>query len=350
MSELIVDKEFCMSSYLMYRYVYDPSRCFYVDRPCRQASLAFNRTPVGTVDELLEVLKRITDDAYSKKSCALALSGGIDSAILASLVPKGTKAYTFRCVVPGVSVTDESETAAVWAKINMLDHEVIDINWDDLCRAAEKCMMHKNAPIHSIEGQIYLAAEKAAADGIGGIVFGENADIIYGGMDGLLAKDWTYGEFVDRYTYVMPYKVLRWFKMPMEPYRTLCEGGCIDGYDFTNVYFRQEALGTYVNACETAGVEFVGPYSQTMLQGGLDLGRVRNGDTKYLVRELFSKLYPDYTAPTKIPMPRPMDQWLGVWEGPKRPEFIENCVKGMSGDQRWMIWSLERYLDMMEGE
>lgn len=211
---------------------------------------------------------------------ALALSGGMDSAILARLVPKGTKAYTFRCKVDGKKVIDESETAGKWAEMNQLNHEIIDIYWEDIVPAADACMKEKGAPIHSIEAQIYLAAKRALKDGYTKFLFGENADIIYGGMDGLLAKDWLYSEFIERYTYVMPYKVLKNPVMPLKPYLEFEKNGHIDGHNFINKYFRQEALGTYTNACKAAGIEFVGPYSLTALDVPIDYERIRKGDAK----------------------------------------------------------------------
>lgn len=343
-----VDKEFCMSSYLMYRYVYDSSKCFAKGIPCRQADINFGRTAVRDKDSLLKVLRTSVDEACTDGGAAIALSGGVDSAILARLVPRGTKAYTFRCVVPGIEVTDESETAKRWAEINQLDHDVVDIYWEDIVAAADKCMVNKGAPIHSIEAQIYIAAVRARQDGKDKFIFGENADIIYGGMNGLLAKDWLYSEFVDRYTYVMPYKVLKNPVFPLEPYRKTEVDGHIDGYDFTNIYFRQEALGTYINACETAGVAFVGPYSMTYLDTPVDYGKIRSGNTKYIVRELFRDLYPGTELPAKIPMPRPVNEWFSGWKGPVRDEFIPHCTDNMNGDQKWMVWCLERYLNLIE--
>ncbi len=67
----------------------------------------------------------------------------------------------------------------------------------------------------------------------------------------------------------------------------------VDGHDFINKYFRQEALGTYVNACETAGVQFVGPYSETKWIEPIDYRKIRAGQSKYVVREAFAKLYPN---------------------------------------------------------
>ncbi len=67
-------------------------------------------------------------------------------------------------------------------------------------------MRHKGAPIHSIEVQIYKAAFMARQKGFTKMIFGENADIIYGGMDGLLSKDWLFGEFVKDILILCPIK------------------------------------------------------------------------------------------------------------------------------------------------
>lgn len=343
-----IDRRFCMSSYLMYRYVYNCEKCFSEGKPCKTVDLSFDRVPVSDANMLYLALRDTVEGVCVDGKAALALSGGIDSAILAKLVPKGTKAYTFRCIVPGIQVVDESDMASRWAKINQLDHEIIDIYWEEIVSAAEFCMKHKGAPIHSIEAQIYFAARKAVAEGKTKFILGENADIIFGGMNGLLAKDWLYSEFIDRYTYVMPYKVLKNPEMPLDPYREFEIDGHIDGYDFINKYFRQEALGTYINACEAAGIEFVGPYSRTFMDCPIDYKRIRSGETKYIVRELFRILYPEIEMPEKIPMPRPVNEWLANWDGPSRKEFIPHCTDNMTGDQKWMVWCLERYLNMIE--
>lgn len=346
----MTDREYCMSSYLMYRYVFDGEKSFADNKPCNITNLNFSRTGVKSAIELIDALKKSIDNAAGHGKMALALSGGIDSAILAKLVPKDTKCYTFRCVVPGKKVVDESVQARRWAELNGLTHEIIDITWEDIESVVDVLMEHKNAPIHSIEAQIYIAAKKAKRDGYSKFIFGENADIIYGGMDGLLKKDWVLGEFVDRYIYVNPYHVLKDFRMILAPFIEYEKDGHIDGHDFINKYFRQEALGTYNNACETAGIEFVGPYSLTFLDDAIDYKRIRGGDTKYIVREAFSALYRGESIPTKIPMPRPVNEWFEEWEGPKRPEFWPHCSDNMSGDQKWMIWALERFLNNIEGD
>lgn len=46
-------------------------------------------------------------------------------------------------------------------------------------------------------------------------------------------------------------------------------------------------------------------------------------------------------------MPRATNEWFKNWEGPKRPEFLENCIGPLTGDQRWQVWCLEKYLNML---
>ena len=41
-----------------------------------------------------------------------------------------------------------------------------------------------------------------------------------------------------------------------------------------------------------------------------------------------------------------MNEWLKDWKGPKRQEFWENCVEGLTGDQKWLLWSLETFLNI----
>ena len=57
------------------------------------------RIPVSDSYDLENHLRNSLDPLQDKK-IALALSGGIDSAILAKFMPEGSVAYTFKCIVP----------------------------------------------------------------------------------------------------------------------------------------------------------------------------------------------------------------------------------------------------------
>lgn len=347
---MIVDKKYCMSSYLMYRTIADDNYCFKEGYAPRIFHVDFQRTPIMSSDDLYNSIESQVKEWTKDGKAALALSGGIDSAIIAKFMPKGSKAYTFKCVVPGIDVINEVPKAALYAEECGLEHEVVEMYWEDFERYAPILMGHKGTPIHSIEVQIYKAALKAKEDGFERLIFGESCDATYGGLSGLMSKDWLFGEFVDRYTFTKPYMVLKESQMILEPYKRFEKNGYINAHEFCRNFFLEESVGSYVNACECAGIEIIAPYMHTYLAKDLDFSRVRRGENKYIVRELFSMLYPTFEVPPKTPMPRPVDEWLKDWEGPTRAEFFENCVKGLSGDQKWQVWALERFLDMLEAK
>ena len=336
----------CMSMFLMYRYLYDEAVNFGL--PYKNYDVTFPRTPIADGAELIEFLRAKIGAATADGKATLALSGGIDSAILARFMPPGSTAYTFRCRVPGKAVVDESERAAHYAELCGLKHKVIDIYWEDVEAVVDELMLHKGAPIHSIETQIYIAARQVLADGFTKFIFGENADIIYGGHDGLLSKDWLFGEFVERYAYVLPYRVLREPQMPLAPFLEFETDGRIDVHAFIEKYYRQESTASYINACEAAGVDFIAPYALTRLAKPLDYARVRAGESKYVVREAFRRLYPNESIPKKTPMPRPVNEWFEGWHGPTRREFLPHCHEALDGNRRWMLWALERFLNQLD--
>ena len=345
---MIVDKKYCSSSFLMYRTIADENRCFQeglkpsLYRPEKELH------PVHNSDELEACLRDCVERTCRESKAAIALSGGIDSAVLAKFMPKGSIAYTFKCVVPGIQVTDETPAAARYAKECGLEHRIVEVYWEDFERYAPILMRHKGAPMHSIEVQIYKAALRAKADGCEAFIFGESADLNYGGLSGLMSKDWRMGEFIDRYSYVKPYHALREFEIITEPLFEYERDGFFDAHEFCRGFFLREAMGSYINACKCAGIPLEMPYIHTKLAVPIDYQRIRAGENKYVVRELFQKLYPEMDIPAKLPMPRPMNEWMQAWNGPTRPEFWPHCTDNMNGDQKWLVWALERFLNLLE--
>lgn len=346
----MVDRKYCMSSFLMYRTIADDSKCFKKGWNSNIFHVDFDRKKIHTSMELEDAIREQIEEWTSDGKAALALSGGIDSAIIAKFMPKGSKAYTFQCVVPGVKVTNEVPQAAKYAKECGLNHEVIEIYWEDMEQYTPILMQHKGAPIHSIEVQIYKAALKAKEDGFERLIFGESSDVSYGGLSSLMSKDWTYGEFVDRYTYLKPYYVLKDSIMIEEPYKRFETNGYVDAHEFCRNFFLEEGMGSYVNACETAGISIKTPYIHTEMAEPLDYERVRSGENKYLVREVFNRLYEGFSVPEKLPMPRAVNEWLKDWKGPEREEFYPNCVGNLTGDQKWLVYALEMFLNMLDKE
>lgn len=343
------DVKYCMSSYLQYRTI--------VDQDCRFAehiSPYFykdnkERIPVNSAEELDRELRCRVNEALADGTVALMLSSGIDSAILAHYLPKGTQTYTLRCHAE--SGIDETKEAAYYAKINGLKHTVVDVYWEDFEKFTLPLMRQKGYPIHSIEVQIYKAALQAKKDGVSTLMFGETADIIYGGHSKLLARDWTVDEFAKRFSFVDPRDVLRdpmWIMDPILPYvngnNLRFESSNVDVFRFLNGFEYRVSLGFYSNACRFGGVCLSVPYAYTVLGNDLDLSRIRNGEGKYVVRELYQQFYPEHPIPEKTPLPRPMTEWLAQWEGPEHPAFYKEHISELSGDQKWYVYALDQFM------
>ncbi len=332
----------------MLRTIYPNNRTFFNEITPNYFRENNDRTIVNDSFELENILKKRVSDACKNGKAALALSGGIDSAILAKFMPKGSTAYTFKCIVPGINVVDETKTAKKYAESCGLKHKVIEIYWKDFEEFAPLLMKNKGMPIHSIEVQIYKAALQAKADGFDTLIFGESADVNFGGQDGLLSKDWTIGEYIERYSYLLPYKVLHDPIIVSQPFIEYSNNGYLDVHEFNRHVYYCESMASYINAVECASINLEIPFSHTFLGPKLDLNRIRNGENKYLVREIFKRLYGDFAIPPKLPMPRPMNEWLKDWKGPSREEFFPNSVKNLSGDQKWLLYSLELFLNLFD--
>ncbi len=345
-----VDKRFCMASYLQFRYIVDPRKTFKEDIVPTRFLPTKPFYSVKDKEDLKRAIQDHIEPLYeSSGDTALMLSGGMDSAILAALVPKGTKAFTFRSNIPGTM--DESPFAVEYAKQNGLEHEIIDIDWQDFLDYTPSLMSRKGAPIHSIAVQIYVAAKKAREQGFVNLLFAEGADINFGGLSGLLSKDLTTEDFLERYNFVNPKSVLKTSEIIKEPYIKHTKESIVDAHDFIRDVLLREAFDCYINPCELAGVKFVSPYTVSRMSEPLEIERVRQGENKYIIRELFAEIYPDEKPRKKLPMPRAVDQYLADWKGPTRSEFRDDIdLSKLSGDQKWYVYCLEWFLNIIEGE
>ena len=57
------EKEYCMSSYLMYRYVFEKNKRFHNNLQVNLIDLAFERKPIKSAKELLVTLSEIVKEA-----------------------------------------------------------------------------------------------------------------------------------------------------------------------------------------------------------------------------------------------------------------------------------------------
>jgi len=210
-------------------------------------------------------------------------------------------------------------------------------------------MAHKRSPLHPVEVGLFLAASTAAEDGVTHLVVGNGADSTFGGLDKLLSIDWSFDDFIRRYTFVEPSDALRTpisLRSVYEPYRT---GEGIDVVGFLKNVHGLGIIQAFDNAISAAGCSSVEPYETLALGAPLDIARIRRGESKYLLREVFLGLYPGFALPPKIAFARPLDAWLADWPGPRRPEFLLGLdLSRFKGEQRFLLMCLERFLDLIE--
>lgn len=344
----MVDKKYCMSSYMAFRYIEDDNKDFYE---------GFKHNNIKPFPERERILVKTVDDIdrqigkqmelFKDNKKGILLSGGMDSAIVASYL-SGSDAYTFR-FLGGTFEKEELARAEYYARYYGLNLHYVDITWNTIVLHLDACMNAKCAPVHSIEPQILQAALQAKADGIEMMFVGESSDLIFGGMDGLLAKDWTFEEFMNRYIFTKPEDVLvepENMQYLFERYR---KGDDIDFLAFMDDVFSIESSSSYLNAFSVADMPYYDPYARLKMEDELDLYRVRHGESKYLIRELMAKKYPDIPVPNKVPMPRPVDEYFKTWKGPTRPEFRKDIdLSQYTGNQKWQMYCLERFLNNNE--
>ncbi len=346
----MADKDFCLSSYIAFRYIWKDGMDFCEGfqhsnyRPIDDDK----RIPVHTSEDIDREIQRQFDELYAKyDNIGILLSGGMDSANLAAYLKPGSHAYTFNSA--SGECNPDVERAKVYCKKWQLNHHLIDITMDDYERYTPIVMRHKFAPVHSIEPQIYKAAELARKDGVQLMIVGESSDLIFGGMDKLISPIWTFDAFVKRYTFLDPQLVLTNPVDQSEVFERYRQGeNGIDYLRFMDDVFAVESSGSYLNAFGAAWMPYYDPYAKLVMADPLDMERVRNGEPKYLVRGLYALKYPELEIPFKIPMPRPVDAVFRDWQGPKRPEFRKDIpMDQLTGNQKWQLWCAEQFLNML---
>ena len=342
---MAADKNYCMSSYLAFRYIVREDADFapglhhehFVQMPDEK------KIAVCSAEEIDRALQA-QFDALAGRKLGILLSGGMDSAILAAYMP-GCDAYTFR-FLGGEYQKEELRRAEYYADQYGLKLHYVDVDWQMVQDCVDPVMRKKQAPVHSIEPQIYAGARHAMRDGIETMIIGDASDYVFGGMDKLLSKDWLFEEFYRRFIYVEPAEVLKTpvdMKPVFEPFR---QGDRIDYMGMMDTVTVDESYSSYKNAFEAADMPYHDPYEILKMAEPLDLNRIRNGESKYLIRELFRMKYPEFPVPEKVPMPRPVDLYFKDWEGPKREEFRKNLdMSRFTGNQKWLLWCLERFLN-----
>lgn len=346
------NKDFCLSSYLAFRYIWKNGMDFFkgFHHQNYEAIKHEDKLPVVTSEDIDREIRKQVDTLYEKyNNIGILLSGGIDSANLASYLKPGSHAYTFTSFSSGVFNADVERAKKYCEKFGLV-HHIIEITFEDYKKYTPIVMSKKWAPVHSIEPQIYKAAIAAKKDGVEMMLVGESADLIFGGMDKLITHRWNFDSFTKRYTFLEPELVLSNPVSQLELYETYrLENNGIDYMRFMDEVFSIESSSSYLNAFATAELSYYDPYAQLVMEDPLDMGRICNGEPKYLVRGLYAIKYPELEIPFKIPMPRPVDEIFRDWSGPVRPEFRKDIpMDSLTGNQKWQLWCAELFLNLFD--
>ena len=337
-----------LSCFLAFRHLPEPGLCW---RPglCPEypAGEEAAQVAVENVEEVKTFLRAEVAGQCRGGATGILLSGGIDSAILAAAMPPGSKAYTIRFDAEGA--VDESIQAAHYCRVLGLEHHVVNVTYRQYLDVLPLLMDAKKAPLHAVEPALYLAASAAKADGINTLLVGNGADSTFGGLDKLLSKDWSYEDFIERYNFINPARALK-APRPVEPwYRHYRRGAGIDVQGFLKTVHGMGIIQSFHTAIHAGGCDLFEPYEKMRLKHPLDLERIRRGESKYILRRLFSDIFGAEPIPPKIAFARPMDVWLAQYAGPRRPEFRSDLVAStFGGDQRWLLLTLDLFLEQFD--
>lgn len=336
-----------MSSYLAFRYVVYPNVGFSnTVIPAPLNSFKHKTEKVFGADDIERIIKDILGKCDWNKT-GILLSGGMDSAILASYAPAGTKAYTIKFIAE--NAVDETIMAKKYAKQCNLDLKIVEVTFEDYLNYSPDLMRHRRCPLHQIECAVYKAALQSKYDGINFLIMGNGADYQFGGLNKLLSRDWSFDELVIRYSIVMPQTALKQYHSISDAYEPFRIGTSeIDLLRFLKDVHGICSVPSFANPLDLASVRPIEPYEHMEMGLPLDIERIRKGDSKYFIRELFSRRYEEIEQPDKIPFSRPMNDWLKGYNSPKREEFILNCTENMTGDQKWLVYCLEWFLNLID--
>lgn len=311
------------SLYLMYR------RFFPIHR--RMVSLV--TTPEEMQDHCSDKIASV------EGRVGIMLSGGMDSAMLAHFLPKGSIAYTLEYGEDETALS-EFDQAARFVPLGV-EHKKIRITRASFFDMARELTLLKREPTVPHDPAIGLAARQALADGITHMVTGVGADGSFGGF-GHFYKDVSYAAFRSNIIkqFVAPWDVL---KNPVPVDWVIGHYTVNDKVDVQTYLGDVGTEGTAVfDTLQACGLVPVNPYSSMRFGAALDIAG-RGG--KYPLKDMFALIYPDRKPNKKMALPVPYGPWMRDYI-PTRPEFRTDRMDRFGGKNRYQIYALELYMDM----
>lgn len=304
-------------------------RSFYDGYPVSRRSVP----EVATPDEALDAIRACLASAPNK---ALLLSGGMDSAVLAPFMPKGSAAYT---VYFDKIEKNELGLAKSYCEKFGLEHIPLKIDADEYLESIDGLIIRKGMPLSPAEPVYHLAAKKAAMDGHEQVVTGGGADGKQGGFVGL-RHDVEPSEMEQRWRkhYINPVNILRDSISVEYAFGDFLKDGkrIVDSREF--LWYVGTERFAYDNAIEAAGTSHIAPFST--FRCAFDKWRNKR-EPKYFIVEMYRAIF-GYDPPKKYGMQKP-SYALGGYKPTNLEIFKEFDIKSYDFNKKVQIFFLERF-------
>jgi hypothetical protein len=294
----------------------------------------FKETEENLVNTPGEIITHLKEQIGKAKDFGLLFSGGMDSAILAKLVPQSTKLYTI--AYPGLY--HEAESAKRMADYLGMQHYVVLIDWPDVEAHMDKLMINRKSPLHPMEAGIHTLANLMEEETL---IVGVDPDSIFGALTKMLGRNWSAKEFERWFTF-LPLDVL---KEPVSCSDVFERYGDFDTLRFIKEVYSPSVYKDFENPISAAGKNVVFPYRG--LAHNLNIDRVKK-ESKYLIIETFKELFPDIEVPPKLPFQRPVDSWMKFYNQTNSPVLNFVDTSKFVGQQKWMLYNIERFAKLHE--
>lgn len=328
-----------MSNFLVYRDFPDGVTLDYlVDKVISKGK----RYLIKDINDLDSAIKESLKDVDFSKT-GILLSGGVDSALLASYCPPGTLAFTIS--YPEINDFDEAKQAEIYANKFGLRLVKVPVVFQDVLDFQDDIMLFKQEPLHSIEIALHKCALRALDFGLENLLTGMGADVTFGGLTNIMSRTWTKEDFIKRYMFMDPSKALKEPQPDYSFFDKFLINGNFDANLFMQKPFGKATQKYFLSAVESVGVNLIAPFEHFDRGFSLSIDDMLNGHEKRMLRELLSERSGGLVAPKKRPLPRPLNVWKNYFGDLINPEFLPDAYNNCQTDeQRWLLYALDHWL------
>lgn len=277
----------------------------------------------------------------------IMLSGGIDSSLLASYMPKGS--YAFTIAYPEMQNKDEVERALFFANKFGLKLVVVDVTFEDVLRFQDGLMINKGQPLSSIEIGIYKMCLEARKYNLDTLITGMGADGVFGGTFNLMSRDWTNEEFVNRFSYIEPKIVMRNPVDSLEFFEMYYGTPYFNMFGFLDDVESEYTVTYFANPCELAEIKLLAPFESCIRDFELDRVGIVNGKEKIILRQLFKKRTGFEFNGIKKAFPRPTEYWANLYDKKLDDMFFEDAYERLTTpEQKWILYTTNQFVKLVK--